>query len=279
MAAQSFLDLPERTEKPRQKGLTVLIDNGVPGGRFHDVLESQRSLIDLVKFGWGTALVTPDLQRKLGVLKDCGVDFFFGGTLFEKALLQGRLDGLRAFMRSCGCTHIEVSNGSITLSNREKARYIREFAEEFTVLSEVGYKDVARSQELFPAQWIEYIAEDLEAGARWVITEARESGKSGICRADGELRYGLVAEILDSALPKDRLIFEAPNKELQVEFIRRIGPNANLANIALTDVIGLETLRLGLRSDTLMTFPNTPATAAPAVEAQPSSSRPRLGVV
>lgn len=276
MPSMSFLALPERTQKPREKGLTVLIDNGLPEGRFADVLESQAPMIDMVKLGWGTALVTPRLDHKLGVLRDLGIPFFFGGTLFEKALLQRRLDGLLDFMRACGCTHMEVSNGSIPLSNREKATYVRRFADEFVVLSEVGYKDVARSQELFPAQWIECIREDLDAGARWVITEARESGRSGICRADGELRYGLVAEILDAGLPTDRLIFEAPNKELQVEFIRRAGPNVNLANVAFTDVIGLETLRLGLRADTLMVFPNEPS-AAPASETV-GAARVRLGV-
>jgi phosphosulfolactate synthase len=147
--------------------------------------------------------------------------------------------------------HVEVSNGSIALSNTEKAAFITQFASEYTVFSEVGYKDEVRSRDLPPKAWIEFIREDLRAGATKVITEARESGRSGICRANGELRYGLITEILDSGIPLDDLIFEAPNKDLQIYFIRKLGANVNFANIGVDDVINLETLRLGLRSDTL----------------------------
>jgi phosphosulfolactate synthase len=246
------LALPERTVKPRQRGLTILIDNGAPVGYFCDVIESAESLVDLVKFGWGTSLVSPRLAEKLQCLRNHGVDYFFGGTLFEKFYLQGALDAYYGYCREYGCRYVEISNGTIDLSNRDKARLIREFAREFRVLSEVGYKDNTRSLNLHPARWIRYIEEDLAAGAFKTITEARESGTSGICRADGELRYGLIEEIIDSGLDMDQVIFEAPNKTLQTYFIKRLGANVNLANIALDAVIGLETLRLGLRSDTLL---------------------------
>jgi phosphosulfolactate synthase len=158
------------------------------------------------------------------------------------------------YCRRYGCRYAEISNGTIALSNADKAHLIERFAHEFYVLSEVGYKDSERSLHLPPAQWIAYIREDLAAGAERVITEARESGTSGIARPNGEVRYGLIEEILSSGIDSNSLIFEAPNKGLQTYFIRRLGTNVNLANIAMQDVIALETLRLGLRSDTLLDF-------------------------
>lgn len=255
----SFLKLPARATKPREFGVTSLIDSGLSLDRFRDVVKSFGRYIDIIKFGWGTALVSDCLSEKLACAREHQVDVHFGGSLFEKALVQGRLDEFRRFLRAAGCRYVEISNGCIQLSNEEKCRHIREFSGEFEVLSEVGYKDSQRSLELHPARWIEYIHQDLEAGAIRVIAEARESGRSGICRADGEIRFGLIAEVLDSSIDPDRLIFEAPNKELQVYFIRKLGPNANLANVAFTDVAALETLRLGLRSDTLLDFEESDA--------------------
>jgi len=246
------LTLPERTEKPRATGLTVLIDSGLPTGHFEDVVDSASRFIDLVKFGWGTALVTDQLERKTACLRRHGVDFFFGGTLFEKFYSQRKVDAYHALCMAHGCRMVEISNGTVALAEAEKGRFIRDFARDFTVLSEVGYKDSEKSQNLHPARWIEYMRADLAAGARYVITEARESGTSGICRADGEVRYGLIEEILASPVDSEDIIFEAPNKSLQTYFIKRVGTNVNLANIALQDAIPLETLRLGLRSDTLL---------------------------
>ena len=246
------LMLPERTEKPRARGLTIVLDNGVPLRYFEDMLASTSRFIDLVKFGWGTALVTDQLDAKIACLRRHGVDFFFGGTLFEKFYSQGKVDSYHALCMAHGCHAVEISDGTIALSRAEKARYIAQFAREFTVLSEVGYKDSERSQRLPPARWIEYLREDLAAGASKVITEARESGTSGICRPDGEVRFGLIEEILGSPVETEDIIFEAPNKALQTYFIKRVGTNVNLANIALQDAIPLETLRLGLRSDTLL---------------------------
>ena len=247
----SLLQLPHREAKPRRVGLTMVIDGGLPTHRFQDVVESTGPLIDLVKFGWGTALVTPDLDRKIEILREAGIGHYFGGTLLEIFLQQDRLGDYRRFCTEHGCRIVEVSNGTIELSNHDKARIIETLREDFDVISEVGYKDTERSQALPPVRWIEYIREDLAAGARLVITEARESGRSGICRPDGELRYGLIEEILDSDLDLERVLFEAPTKDLQTHFVRRVGTNVNLGNVAAEDVIALETLRLGLRADTV----------------------------
>jgi phosphosulfolactate synthase len=246
------LDLPCREPKPRRTGLTIVIDPGAPTHLFEDVIDSQGPLIDFVKFGWGTALVTRDLDRKIACLRRSGVEFFFGGTLFEKFLVQRRLDGFRAFCHRHRCRYVEVSNGTIPLSNSDKADRVRALAAEFQVIAEVGFKDPGRSGELGPSEWASCIREDLEAGASLVLTEARESGRSGICTADGKPRLDVVEAILGSGVDFSRVVFEAPTKDLQTYFIRRVGPEVNLGNVALADVIPLETLRLGLRADTLL---------------------------
>lgn len=247
-----------RTAKPRARGLTVVIDSGIPARTFQDAIESAAPYIDLVKFGWGTSIISDQLEQKIACLQQHNIGYFFGGTLFEKFYSQGKASAYVTYLRRFGCRFVEISNGTISLSNEDKARAVADFAHDFTVLSEVGYKNSDASQRLHPAKWIEYIQQDLAAGARKVITEARESGTSGICRPDGELRYGLIEEILQSSIDADDLIFEAPNKSLQTYFIRRLGANVNIANVALHDVIPLETLRLGLRSDTLLAFDDLP---------------------
>lgn len=250
----SLLDLPERTAKPRRSGITMVIDGGIPASAFEDTVSAVAEHIDLVKLGWGTALVTPDLDRKVATLKNLGIDFYVGGTLFEKFVIQDRFESFVTMCQRLGTNVVEVSNGTIPMTNTEKAAYIRKCAEHFRVISEVGYKDADRSLRLSPSHWVEFIEEDLAAGADLVITEARESGKSGICRADGEVRYGLIEDIISSGLDIDRLLFEAPNRDLQIYFVTRLGANVNLGNIAAEEVTGLETLRLGLRGDTLMFF-------------------------
>lgn len=254
MLSTPDLELPQRSAKPRSTGLTMVIDGGAPTGYFLDAMHSTAPLIDVVKFGWGTALVTPGLADKLACLRELGIRYYFGGTLFEKFVAQDRFEAYLDFVRAAGADTVEISNGTIPLSNTGKAAYIRKCADEFDVLSEVGFKDADRSQRLSPSQWVDCINEDLEAGSSMVITEARESGRSGICRPDGELRWGLIEDILVSGIDSDRLLFEAPNKALQTHFITRVGANVNLGNIPLDDVIGVETLRLGLRADTLLHF-------------------------
>lgn len=248
------LDLPVLQTDPNNDGLTILIDNGVPLRFFEDVMESMACHISFVKFGWGTALVTPKIKEKIRCLRDHGIEFFFGGTLFEKAFYQGKVDDYYEYCLRNEATYVEISNGTIPMENSEKAEMIFKFSKDFKVFSEVGYKDTQQSLNLPPNRWIQYIKEDLEAGALKVITEARESGTSGICRNDGELRFGLIEEILGSGVKPSQLIFEAPNKSLQTYFIEKIGPQVNLANVPFSDVIPLVTLRTGLRSDTLMLF-------------------------
>ena len=199
-------------------------------------------------------MVTSGLRAKIDVLTANEIGFYFGGTLFEKYVLQGRFDDFRKFCDAWSCRHVEVSNGTIPLSNSEKASYIRKLAGDFTVISEVGYKDPGRSEQLPPRIWAEYISEDLAAGASLVTLEARESGRSGICRPDGALRFGLVEDVLASGFSPDRLLFEAPSTSLQAYFVTRLGPDVNLGNVPAPGVIGLETLRLGLRADTLAAF-------------------------
>jgi phosphosulfolactate synthase len=251
---RTVLTLPKRAVKPRENGLTMVIDGGVPLGLFTDQIELGAEYIDYVKFGWGTSVVTNCLREKISVLDRHDIGFYFGGTLFEKFIVQGRFDDYRRFLDEYSCRHVEVSNGTIILSNAEKAGYIRKLAHEFTVVSEVGFKDPGRSEMLPPSEWVASIKEDLDAGASIVTLEARESGSSGICRPDGELRYGLIEDVLHAGIGIDNLLFEAPNTALQTHMITRIGPNVNLGNVPAQGVIGLETLRLGLRSDTLSTF-------------------------
>jgi phosphosulfolactate synthase len=257
MTDRSRLDLPERDHKPRKKGLTMMLDGGLPSGYFADVIESAAEYVDLVKFGWGTAVVSAVVERKIAVLNEHGIDFYLGGTLFEKHLLQDRLDDYCELCTRLGCRYVEVSNGTIDLSNAEKARYIRLLSRDFSVVSEVGFKSAERSANLPPSRWIQCINEDLDAGAKSVTLEARESGRSGICRADGEVRFGLVEDILSSGIHADLLLFEAPTSALQGFFIERVGPDVNLGNIAATDLVALETLRRGLRADTLLSLDST----------------------
>jgi phosphosulfolactate synthase len=246
--------LPSRATKPRSTGLTMVIDGGIPLKLFADIMSSTPELIDFVKFGWGTSIVTGGLQQKIDVLRENGIGFYLGGTLFEKYVMQERFDDYKRFCVELGCEHVEVSNGTITMSNAEKASYIRKLTDDFTVVSEVGFKDPDRSEQLPPSKWVEYINEDLAAGATMVTLEARESGKSGICRPDGALRFGLIEDVLAAGVGQDQLLFEAPTTTLQTYFITRLGTDVNLGNVPASAVIGLETLRLGLRADTLTHF-------------------------
>ena len=251
---KTALHLPIRAAKPRHTGLTMVIDGGISLGQFTDLVSSAAEYVDFVKFGWGTAVVTNSLHAKIEVLNANEIGYYVGGTLFEKYVLQGRFDDFRKFCLEHSCQHVEVSNGTISMSNSEKASYIRKLADDFTVVSEVGFKDPVRSEQLPPRMWVEYIEEDLEAGASLVTLEARESGRSGICRPDGALRFGLIEDVLASGISPQDLLFEAPTTALQAHFITRIGPDVNLGNVPAQGIIGLETLRLGLRADTLTAF-------------------------
>lgn len=251
---ETALVLPRRAAKPRATGVTMVVDGGLPLGTLRDLVASAGEYIDFVKFGWGTAVVSGQIEAKAALLREAGIDYYLGGTLFEKHVLQGRFDEYRDLCRRLACRHVEVSNGTIDLSNGEKAGYVRKLAGELTVISEVGFKDATRSERLMPRRWIEYVNEDIDAGAALVTLESRESGRSGICRPDGRLRVGLIEELLSGGVAVDRLMFEAPTVELQTYFVKRVGHDVNLGNVPPAGVIGLETLRLGLRADTLTEF-------------------------
>jgi phosphosulfolactate synthase len=241
-------ELPQRSLKPRELGLTHVLDRGMSLADVDSLVEVAGGCVDIVKLGWGTAVATGNLAPKLERLREHGIPVVLGGTLTELAIRQGRVEGLVAWLRELGLQHVEVSDGTIALDPADKCELIRSLAKEFTVLSEVGSKD--DQQIMAPYVWVERITAELEAGAWKVIAEARETGTAGIYRADGEVRMGLIDEIAHAVDPR-RMIFEAPQKDQQVWFVQRFGPEVNLGNIAPDDVLSLETLRLGLRSDTM----------------------------
>ena len=231
---------------PRPGGLTHVIDKGLGPRAWEDVLETSGDYIDIVKLGWGTAYVTPNLRAKLDVLR--GKPVVIGGTFFEVVVVQDKVDDYKHWLQELGLTHVEISDGVIDLPRGRKLELIADFARDFTVLSEVGSKD---AEAVFaPYQWVEWIKGELEAGAWKVITEGREGGTAGIYRPTGEMRTGLVDEIAHEVDVAD-LIFEAPSKASQAWFVNQFGAAVNLGNIPPEEVIPLETLRLGLRADTL----------------------------
>jgi phosphosulfolactate synthase len=232
--------------EPRTAGLTHVIDKGLGPRAWEDVLETSGPYIDVVKLGWGTAYVTPNLKRKLDVLRDKPV--VVGGTFFEVVYAKAKVDEYKRWLSDLGLTHVEISDGTVEIPRDEKLELITDFARDFTVLSEVGSKD--SSVEYSADEWIAWLREELEAGAWKVITEAREGGTAGIFDSGGGMRTELIAEIADAVGSAD-VIFEAPTKAAQAWFVKSLGPEVNLGNIPPDEVIPLETLRLGLRGDTL----------------------------
>ncbi len=246
-AINDLLELPQRAAKPRQEGITHVLDRGLSVAQIDGLVEVAGEYVDFVKLGWGTAVATGNLEPKLARYREHGIPVMLGGTLTELAIAQNRLDRLVAWLHELGLEHIEVSDGTINLEHDRKLELITRLAQEFIVLSEVGSKDDTRI--MAPFRWVEQIESELQAGAWKVIAEARESGSVGIFRHDGEVRMGLIDEIVHAIAP-DRILFEAPRKDQQVWFVRRLGPDVNLGNITPEDVLSLETVRVGLRSDT-----------------------------
>lgn len=242
-------NLPHREEKPRNKGLTMVIDTGSPYKLTEDYLEMSAPLIDYVKLGWGTSYVTNNLEKKLKLFKKYNIPVSLGGTFFELAYLQNKLPELKEHLLELDIQYLEISDGTVEFSLEKKVKLIKEFTNDFKVLSEVGSKDIKRV--IKPKTWVEEVKATLDAGAWKVIAEGRESGKAGLYRDSSEIRTGLIDEIVDEVALED-LIFEAPLKSQQAWFIKEYGSNINLGNIHYDDIIGTETLRLGLRSDTLI---------------------------
>jgi len=230
----------------RDGGLTHVLDKGLGPRAWEDVLETSGDYIDIVKLGWGTAYVTPNLRRKLDVLREKPV--VIGGTFFEVVYAKDRLDEYKQWLRDLGLTHVEISDGTVEIPRDRKLELIADFARDFTVLSEVGSKDSL--VEYAADQWVQWLQEELDAGAWKVITEAREGGTAGIFDSSGGMRTELIGEIAMAVGPVN-VVFEAPTKAAQAWFIKEFGPEVNLGNIPPEEVIPLETLRLGLRGDTL----------------------------
>lgn len=243
--------VPKRTAKPRESGLSMIMDKGLSTREAEDMVSVSGDYIDIVKLGWATSYVSPNLQEKIQLYRDAGIPVYFGGTLFEAFLIRGQFEDYRRVLDKYEMTHAEVSDGSITLPHDEKCEYIRTLSEQVTVLSEVGSKDAEKI--IPPYKWIELINKELEAGSWKVIGEARESGNVGLFRSSGEVRSGLIEEIL-TKVPFEKMLWEAPLKAQQVWFIKLLGANVNLGNIATNEVIPLETIRLGLRGDTFHHF-------------------------
>jgi len=243
--------IPERNKKPRTHGITMVMDKGLSITEVHNFMSVSEPHVDIVKLGFGTSFVTPKLREKLEVYSSYNIPIYFGGTLFEAFLVRNQFEDYIAVCKDYNISYMEVSDGSITIPHAEKCGYIEKLTKHGTVLSEVGSKDAAHI--IAPYKWIELMRAELEAGSTYVIAEAREAGNVGIYRGSGEVREGLVQEIL-TQIPEEKIIWEAPQKSQQLYFIELIGCNVNLGNIAPTEVIPLEAMRIGLRGDTFDMF-------------------------
>jgi phosphosulfolactate synthase len=244
-------NIPERTEQPRSYGITMIMDKGLSAAEVEAFISVAKPHIDIVKLGFGTAAVTPNLKQKIEIYQQHDIPVYFGGTLFEAFLIRGQFEDYMNMIREYNLKHVEVSDGSVNIEHALKCNYIERLAKEVTVLSEVGSKDATHI--IPPYKWIELMRAELNAGSTYVIAEAREAGNVGIYRGTGEVREGLVQEIL-TQIPSEKILWEAPQKAQQVYFMELLGANVNLGNIAPSDVIPLEATRLGLRGDTFQFY-------------------------
>lgn len=245
--------IPERTSQPRQNGLTMVMDKGLSTQEARNLINAAGPHVDIVKLGFGTSYVSPNLKEKLAVYAESNMPVYFGGTLFEAFLMRNQIDDYISVCKEFGVSYMEVSDGSITIPHAEKCGYIEKLCKHGVVLSEVGSKDAAHI--IPPYKWIELMRGELEAGSSYVIAEAREAGNVGIYRGSGEVREGLVQEIL-TQIPQEKILWEAPQKAQQLYFLELIGCNVNLGNIAPSEVVALEAMRIGLRGDTFELYMN-----------------------
>jgi len=246
-------NIPERTQKPRNYGITMVMDKGMGLVGAKDFLSVAAPFVDVIKLGFGTSFVTSHLREKIEIYQSHDIPVYFGGTLFEAFLIRNQFDDYVKIIQDYNLKHVEVSDGSIEIPHNEKCGYIEKLAKIVTVFSEVGSKDAAHI--IPPYKWIELMKAELEAGSTYVIAEAREAGNVGIYRGTGEVREGLVQEIL-TQIPSERIIWEAPQKAQQVYFLELLGANVNLGNLAPAEVIPLESMRVGLRGDTFHLYLN-----------------------
>lgn len=245
--------IPVRTQQPRTSGLTMVMDKGLSINEVHNFMSVGGPHVDIVKLGFGTSFVTPNLRQKIEAYQSYNVPIYFGGTLFEAFLIRNQFEDYINVCKDYGIQYMEVSDGSISIPHAEKCGYIEKLTKHGTVLSEVGSKDAAHI--IPPYKWIELMRAELEAGSSYVIAEAREAGNVGIYRGSGEVREGLVQEIL-TQIPEEKIIWEAPQKAQQLYFLELIGCNVNLGNIAPNEILALEAMRVGLRGDTFELYLN-----------------------
>lgn len=245
--------MPARLAKPRKEGITMVMDKGLTLEEAKNFIENAVPHVDIVKLGFGTAYVTPKLREKIELYQNAGIPVYFGGTLMEAFLIRNQFNDYISLCKDYNISYMEVSDGSIIIPHTEKCGYIEKLSAIGTVLSEVGSKDAAHI--IPPYKWIELMRAELNAGATYVIAEAREAGNVGIYRGSGEVREGLVQEIL-TQIPGEKILWEAPQKAQQLYFIELLGANVNLGNIAPSEIIALEAMRIGLRGDTFDLFLN-----------------------
>lgn len=243
--------IPERTSQPRESGLTMMMDKGLSIGEAENFVFSSAEYTDLVKFGFGTALISKGLKEKISIYKAAGLKPYFGGTLFEMYIVRGMFDEYRSYIAGYDVDLAEISDGSMAIPHDEKLEYIRKLSQDVTVISEVGSK--VAGAEVPDEQWAGMMRKELDAGSWKVIAEARESGTIGIYRKDGSANLDLIEGIIKE-VEMDDVLWEAPIKSQQAWFIQLLGANVNLGNIAPNEVVSLESLRLGLRGDTFFTF-------------------------
>ena len=244
-------DIPNREKKPREHGLTMMMDKGLSINDTKNFIDMCGPHTDIVKLGFGTSAISPHIETKIKLYQDAGLKIYLGGTLFEAFIIRDMYEEFKDLLRKWNLSMCEVSDGSIELDHVKKCEYISNLAKEFLVVSEVGSKDEKKL--IAPYKWIELMQKELDAGAWKVIAEAREGGNVGIFRSGGEVRSDLIDEIL-TQIPTEKILWEAPKKPQQVWFIKLLGPNVNLGNIAWDEVIPLETLRIGLRGDTFFDY-------------------------
>jgi phosphosulfolactate synthase len=249
----NLTQIPDRAIKPRKKGITMVMDKGLSIQEAKNLMDIGEPHIDMVKLGFGTSFVTPKLKEKLEVYRSYNMPVYFGGTLFEAFLIRNQFEDYINVCKEYGVSYMEVSDGSITIPHAEKCGYIEKLSKHGVVLSEVGSKDAAHI--IPPYKWIELMSAELNAGSAYVIAEAREAGNVGIYRGTGEVREGLVQEIL-TQIPEEKILWEAPQKAQQLYFLQLIGCNVNLGNIAPSEIIALEAMRIGLRGDTFELYLN-----------------------
>lgn len=245
--------LPVRDSKPRENGLTMIMDKGLSIRQAEDFMTSSYMYTDIIKLGFGTSIITNNIVDKIKIYKECKIPTYAGGTLFEAFAIRNQLDDYKKYMNKIGLEMVEISDGSMNLNHDKKCELISEFSKDFKVISEIGSKD--ENVEICYKDWIKWMRKELSAGSWKVIAEAREGGNLGIYNNDGAIKPELINKIINQISIKD-ILWEAPQKNQQAWFINKFGANINLGNIAPDALIPLECLRLGLRSDTFHNYLN-----------------------